>query len=113
MDQRVESFLADVLALAGENPDAIREGVRVALADCEALFRVREPNKRMRDKAALACRALCRARVTEELQGAQGNGDSGAPEVLTSIGSQHAPSPRRQPHLRQELPMSIPAQAHA
>ena len=29
MDQRIESFLADVLALAGENPDAIREGVRV------------------------------------------------------------------------------------
>ena len=29
MDQRIEAFLADVLALAGENPDAIREGVRV------------------------------------------------------------------------------------
>ena len=26
MDQRIESFLADVLALAGENPDAIRKG---------------------------------------------------------------------------------------
>jgi hypothetical protein len=33
MDQRIEAFLADVLALAGENPDAIREGVRVALAE--------------------------------------------------------------------------------
>jgi hypothetical protein len=32
MDQRIEAFLADVLALAGENPDAIREGVRVAFA---------------------------------------------------------------------------------
>ena len=32
-DARVESFLADVLALEGENPDAIREGVHVALAD--------------------------------------------------------------------------------
>ena len=32
IDQRIEAFLADVLALAGENPDAIREGVRVALA---------------------------------------------------------------------------------
>jgi hypothetical protein len=39
MDQRVESFLADVLALAGENPDAIRERVRVALTDCEEIFR--------------------------------------------------------------------------
>ena len=43
MDQRIESFLADVLALAGEDLDAVREGVRVAVASCEALFRVREP----------------------------------------------------------------------
>ena len=33
MDQRIEAFLADVLALAGEEPDAVREGVRVALGD--------------------------------------------------------------------------------
>ncbi len=68
MDQRIESFLTDVLALAGESPDAVREGVRVALAGCEAIFRAQEPNKRMRDQAAHACRALCRARVAEELQ---------------------------------------------
>jgi hypothetical protein len=30
MDQRIEAFLTDVLALAGEEPDAVREGVRVA-----------------------------------------------------------------------------------
>jgi hypothetical protein len=42
MDQRIESFLADVLALAGEAPDAIREGVRVDLAKCDAIFRLRE-----------------------------------------------------------------------
>ena len=42
MDQRIEAFLADVLALADENPDAIREGVRVALADCEEIFRAQE-----------------------------------------------------------------------
>jgi hypothetical protein len=39
MDQRIESFLADVLALAGEELDAVREGVRVALVDCEAIIR--------------------------------------------------------------------------
>ena len=33
MDERVEAFLADVLALEGEDVDAIREGVRGALAD--------------------------------------------------------------------------------
>jgi hypothetical protein len=32
MDQRIESFLADVLAFAGEEPDAVPEGVRRALA---------------------------------------------------------------------------------
>ena len=63
------SFLADVLALAGEEPDVVRDEVRVALGDYEAIFRAQETNKRMKDKAAHACRALCRARVAEELQG--------------------------------------------
>jgi len=42
MDQRIEAFLADVLALAGEEPDAVRDGVRVAFAKCEAIFRLQE-----------------------------------------------------------------------
>jgi hypothetical protein len=46
--------------------------VRVALTDCEEIFRARERNKRMRDQAAHACRALCRARVAEELQRRRG-----------------------------------------
>jgi hypothetical protein len=40
MDQRIEAFLADVLALAGQEQDAIREGVHVALAKCAAIFRL-------------------------------------------------------------------------
>ncbi len=73
MDQRIEALLTDVLALAGEEPDAVREGVRVALAKCEAIFRAEEPKPRMRDQAAHACRALCRARVAEELQRRRGS----------------------------------------
>src|SRR5271169_3803896 len=46
-DARIEAFLADVLALEGENPDAIREGVHVALADCEQIFKPQEVNRRM------------------------------------------------------------------
>jgi hypothetical protein len=68
MDQRIESFLTDVLALAGEDPEAIREGVRVALADCEEIFRAQETHKRMKDKAAHACHALRRAGVADEMQ---------------------------------------------
>jgi len=67
MDQRIESSLADVLALAGEEPEAVRQGVRIALADCEASFRAREENKRMRDQATRVSRALCRARVVAEM----------------------------------------------
>jgi ethanolamine utilization microcompartment shell protein EutL len=67
MGQPIESFLGDVLALAGDEPDAVRKGVRVALADCEAIFRVQEPNKRMRDQAARVSRALCRTRVVAEI----------------------------------------------
>jgi hypothetical protein len=66
MDERVEAFLADILALEGEEASAIRETVRVALADCEQVFRVQEVNKRMKEKVAHACHALCRTRVVEE-----------------------------------------------
>ena len=72
MDQRIEAFLADVLALAGEEPDAIRDGVRTALADCQAIFRAQEVNQRLKEKAANACQALCRARVVEEMHQRRG-----------------------------------------
>jgi hypothetical protein len=58
MDKRIESFLADVLALECEDDNAIRSGVRFALADCEQMFRAREVNRRMKDKAAHACHTL-------------------------------------------------------
>ena len=72
MDQRIEAFLTDVLALAGEDTDAVRMGVRDALADCEAIFRAQETNKRMRDNAALVCRALCRFRIVAEMHQRRG-----------------------------------------
>jgi len=67
IDERVELFLADVLALEGEDANSIREGVRVALANYEQIFRAQEVNKHMKDKAAHACHALCRARVVAEI----------------------------------------------
>jgi hypothetical protein len=57
-DARVESFLADALALEGENPDAIREGVHVALGDCEEIFKAQEVNRRMRLTLAALFAAL-------------------------------------------------------
>ncbi len=71
-DARVEAFLADILALEGENTDAIREGVHAVLADCADLFKAQEVNRRMKDKAVHACHVLCRARVVEEIQRQKG-----------------------------------------
>jgi hypothetical protein len=51
MDERIGAFLADVLALEGEEVSAIREPLRVELADYEQVFRAQEVNKRMKEKA--------------------------------------------------------------
>jgi hypothetical protein len=60
MDERVEAFLADVLALAGEEANAIRQGTRGALTDYEQLSRARESSSRML--------RLWGARVVEEIR---------------------------------------------
>src|SRR5262245_61101553 len=64
MDQRIESFLTVVLAHR-RRPECCPGRLRIALADCEAIFRAREDNERMKDQAARACRALCRTRGDE------------------------------------------------
>jgi hypothetical protein len=93
MDERVEAFLADVLALEGEDVNAIRQGVRVALADYAQLFRAQEVNKRMREKAAHACQVLCRARVTEEIRLREGTSTADHLKlVLTVIDGPRFPS---------------------
>jgi hypothetical protein len=38
-DARIESFLADVLALDGESPEAIRDVLHIALTDCGEIYR--------------------------------------------------------------------------
>jgi hypothetical protein len=85
MDERVEAFLADILALEGEDANAIRQGVRGALADCEQIFRAQEVNKRMREKAAHACHALCRARVAEEIRLRKGTPTAGHLKLALSV----------------------------
>jgi hypothetical protein len=80
-DARVEAFLADILALEGEKPNAIREGVHVALADCADILKAQEVNRRMKDKAVHACHVLCRARVLEEIRLRKGTGNRRAFEV--------------------------------
>jgi hypothetical protein len=103
MDQRIESFLADVLALAGKEPDAIREGVRVALANCEEIFRAQETNKRMKDKAAYACHALCRARVVEEMQRRKGTRIAEHPKLVLSVIDRQGQPERQSVRTREDV----------
>jgi hypothetical protein len=84
-DARVASFLADVLALEGENPDTIREGVHIALAECEEIFKAQEVNRRMKDKAAHACRALCRVQILEDMRRRKGTATAEHLKFVLSI----------------------------
>jgi hypothetical protein len=68
MDERIEAFLKDVLALEGDDPSVIREGVRAHLAAYEKLFRDAETKRRVKDQAAHAAHTPCRARMVEEKQ---------------------------------------------
>jgi hypothetical protein len=77
--------LADVLALEGEDVNAIREGVRGELADYEQLFRAQEVNRRMKEKATQACHALCRARVVEEMRARQGTSTAEHLKLVLSV----------------------------
>ena len=48
VDQGIKSFISGHFSRCPrKNPDAIREGVRIALLDCEAIFRAQETNKTM------------------------------------------------------------------
>ena len=85
MDNRIEAFLADVLTVEGEELDAIRAGVRVALGEAETIFRAREANGRTKDKAAHACAALCRARVLQEIRRRKGTTTAEHLKLVLSI----------------------------
>jgi hypothetical protein len=61
MNERVEVFLDNVLTLAGEPADAVREEVRGMLSDCEQLFRAQEANKwdEGRSSTRMSCALPC------------------------------------------------------
>jgi hypothetical protein len=85
MDERIEAFLTEVLVLEGEISNLLREGVRRRLAICEKQFRDAETHKRMKDRAAHACRTLCRARVAEEMRRRKGTSTAEHLKIVLSI----------------------------
>jgi hypothetical protein len=85
MDERIEAFLNDVLALQGEISHLVREGVRRNLVICEKQFRDSEPDKHMKDQAAQACRVLCRARVVAEIRRCKGTSTGEYLKIVLSV----------------------------
>jgi hypothetical protein len=85
MNERIEAFLQDVLALEGEIWSLIREAVRRYLATYEKQFRDDEPNKRMKDTAARVCRGLCRARVLKEMRRRKGTSTAEHLKIVLSV----------------------------
>ena len=73
MDERIDSFLKDVLELHGVPPTAIRDGLRSYLSIYENLVRDTEPDARKREAAAREWRTRCRERVAEEMAKAAGS----------------------------------------
>ena len=66
-DDRIEAFLRAVLSNEGVNSNKIREDTRIYLAEFEEMFRDAELDEPEKTQAAERCRALCRARVVEEI----------------------------------------------
>jgi len=85
MNERIEAFLQDVLALEGEIWNLIRGGVRRYLAVYEKQFRDDETNKRMKDKAAGICHKLCRARVAKEIRRRKGTSTAEHLKIVLSV----------------------------
>ncbi len=85
MDNRIEAFLQDVLALEGEISHLVREGVHLHLTIYEKQFRDAEPNKRMKDSAARVCRGLCRARVLDEIRRRRGTSTEKHLKIVLNI----------------------------
>jgi hypothetical protein len=53
--------------------------------DCEQIFKAQEVNKRMKDKAAHACHALCRSRVVEEIRHWKGTPQADHLKLVLSV----------------------------
>ena len=71
MDDRVEAFLKDVLALMGASPSRVSERVSFHAAQCEQMLRDGEPDPAKKDAVAAHSRTLCIERVSHEIERSQ------------------------------------------
>ncbi len=67
MDDRVEAFLKEVLALMGATPSRVSDRASFHAAQCEQMFRDAESDPAKKDAVAAHCRTLCIERVSQEI----------------------------------------------
>ena len=72
MDGPIEAFLKDVLRLQGESPSQVPDGVRVHMAEYEAMFRAAQRDQRSKDFGGRGCRILCLRRIIKEMKQRKG-----------------------------------------
>jgi hypothetical protein len=85
MDERIETFLTEMLNLEGQNSNVVREGVRGCLREWEGLFRDAEPDRVRKDEAVRRCRELCRDRVVEEIKRRKGTSTAKHLKLVLSV----------------------------
>lgn len=85
MDERIETFLTEMLSLEGQNSNVVREGVRGCLREWEGLFRDAEPDGVRKDEAVRRCRELCRDRVVEEIKRRKGTSTAKHLKLVLSV----------------------------
>jgi hypothetical protein len=96
-DERIEAFLQDVLRNeGGANSNEIREDTRFYLAECEKMFSDAELDEPEKTQAAERCRALCRARVVEEMSHCKGTSTEAHLKIVLEV----IDGPARFPPLR-------------
>jgi hypothetical protein len=84
-DERIEAFLQEVLSNEGVNSNEIREATRIYLAEYERMFRDAELDEPEKTQAAERCRALCRARVVEEMSRCKGTSTEAHLKIVLEV----------------------------
>ena len=84
-DDRIEEFLRAVLSNEGVNSNEIREPTRIYLKEFEDMFREAELDEPEKTQAAKRCRALCRARVVEEMSRCKGTSTEAHLKIVLDV----------------------------
>ncbi len=85
MDDRVEAFLKEVLALMGATPSRVSDRVSFHAAQCEQMFRDAEEDADNKNAVAAHCRMICIERVREEMERSKSDDRRGYLQLVLAL----------------------------